>query len=112
MRIPQKKAPPKAAPVSFRLDPATRKRLEEQAAAAGLSPGELARELVIDALTNADLEQLRQEIALLRADLAGQRKDLTTAVEAILVTCADVRHGITKEKAQDWTQHNLGRPAA
>lgn len=112
MRIPKKKAPPKAAPVSFRLDPETRGRLEEQAAAAGLSAGELARELVTDALNNADLEQLRQEIALLRVDLAGHRKDLITAVEAILVTCADARHSITKEQARDWTQHNLGRPAA
>ena len=101
----------KSETISFRLHPTFAKELTEQAIARKQSPGELARHLVVSALsdsgedeTRRELQELREkEIAELRASLKGLRADLAKGLVALLVQIGNV----DVNEAQAWARENL-----
>lgn len=107
-------------PISFRLDIEYRQRLEQQAQPLGLSPGELARQLVIDWLEDTErqrlleeitsarqeVEELRGEIQASRRNIELTRRNLTKATTMILTLCGD-RERATPDRIQAWVKANL-----
>ena len=88
--------------VGFKLDPRTRKRLEDRAARTGKTPGELARELVIGALSGEE-EPLKVKVAALELEVKHLRRGLANTAEALLVVSGKV----TKEQAKQWVKDNV-----
>lgn len=85
--------------ISFRLPATFAKELRDQASRAGDSPGEHARRLVTEALTNRhreDLQELRQVVETLRDDVA-------TAVAVLLVKAGKAE----PREAEEWVRKNL-----
>ncbi len=85
--------------VSFRLPATFSKELRDQAARLDESPGEYARRLVMDALTNRH----QQELAELRDTVASLRDDVATAVTALLVNDGKT----SPTEAEEWVRKNL-----
>lgn len=91
--------------ISFKLDSALTKALEERA---GLlkqpSPHLAARQIVIDFLTDAEPIRLREEVAELRNEITRLRTDLATATVALLVQAGKITD---VEEAQQWVARTL-----
>jgi hypothetical protein len=90
-------------PVSFRLDAHYLDRLKEEAAKYGMSPGEFARRLVLDALERSEEQRTADEIVELRREVGHLRVDVALAVTAILVGAGKV----SPEDARAWVKENL-----
>lgn len=82
--------------VGFRLDPHYIRRLSERAAALGLSPGEMARKLVIESLEDTRVEQFKEEVSMLREGLAH-------AFYALLV----MKLGVAEGEAEEFVNANI-----
>lgn len=63
-------------PVGFRLDESCHARLTEAARKQGTSPGDLARSLVTAALDGDGGTEILSELAALRTDVEGLRRDV------------------------------------
>ena len=69
--------------IGFRLEPAYKKRLDEEARRLGVAPGTLARRLVVEALDDRDrgilrlaIDRLEKELASLQGEVAAGRQDV------------------------------------
>lgn len=119
-------------PVSFRLDESYGQRLREEAERYGMSTGEYARRLVLDALEDTERHQLREairelreqsarttqetaqlreqsvrtasEVTQLRKDVARLREGLGKGVAALFVL---VDEDMTKDQARTWVKNNI-----
>jgi hypothetical protein len=90
--------------ISFRLDPASSRRLAERAAQLGVSPHELARHYVVELLqAPEERTALRTAFEELHQNLHQFRSDFAFAVEALLTSAGQV----PKEEAQTWVQKSL-----
>lgn len=89
--------------VSFRVSPELSKRLEAEAARCGMSRGEHARRLLIEALDDTERERVRVEIAELREAVGKLREDLATAVAALLAREAPM----PVEQAMAWVKSRM-----
>ena len=101
----------KSQAISFRLSDDKHRRLIGVSAASGLSPGEYARELVMDKLdeaetTRRELDSLRLEVQEVKAHLAAFRSEFALAVEALLVSGSSGKP-ISVEQAKRWVGERL-----
>lgn len=93
--------------VGFRLDDEHRVLLGGRALKAGVSPHELARQFVVEALNDrAQLPAVQQAIVALGAQVEQLRADLALAVEALLVGAGSAK----SEEASEWVRNNLSPP--
>ena len=96
---------PASESVSFRVSPELSKRLEAEATKHGMSRGEYARRLMIDALEDTEREHLRHELAELRGEVGKLREDVATAVMALLTRAGPV----SVEEAKAWVKSRFFR---
>lgn len=97
--------PPKSDSVTFRLPEDLHKDLVASAEKHGTSHHKRARDLVIAGLQDANIEELRQEMAEVRNNLERLREDLATAVASLLVNAGKV----DRKQAEEWTRKTLLR---
>lgn len=105
---PDGKARRQPTPVtSFRLDPDELELLAERAAHLGVSPHELARHYVVEALVaSEELAAVGAAVNALLYQMQGLRQDLAFSVEALLASAGEVND----EQARGWVAANLNRP--
>jgi predicted transcriptional regulator len=90
--------------ISFRLDPELARPLEQQARRLGVSPHELARHLVTEALTATEqLAALGAAVTALHQAMQGLRENLALSVEALLASAGEVE----AREARAWVEANL-----
>lgn len=101
---------PKSQHLTFRLPAEDARLLAARARAVGLSPGGLARLLVLQALTDSHTAELaeevgrqRQELSALRDEMRDWRRQFAQAVEALLVDGGKAE----PDEAADWVRDNL-----
>jgi len=93
----------KARTVGFQLEDGYHRRLEREGKDFKMSAGQYARQLVIDALDDANRERLEKRMVMLETEVSELRSDLATAVEALLIVAGNY----PKEKAKEWVDRNL-----
>ena len=94
----------KARTVGFRLGESHRAELESRARKSGSTPGELARQFVVETLEgDQEVERLRMKVSAVESELGNLRKDLSVSVQALLVATGRV----TAEQAREWVKQNL-----
>jgi hypothetical protein len=92
--------------IAFRLDPHHGERLRARAERCRQSPGDLARALVRDALEQAeDGAPLGERVDRLAHEVGELRRDLHTALRALLVTAGQV----PVPDVEAWAEENLGK---
>ena len=101
----------KSQAISFRLSDDKHRRLVGLSAASGMSPGEYARELVMEKLdadetTRRELDMLRAEFRTMTGDITMFRSEFALAVEALLVSGSGGKP-ITAEQARRWVDERL-----
>ena len=97
---------PTAPVVSFRLKPDEVRLLAERAERLGVSPNELARYHVIEALFSAvHLAELGAALSAVHEQSQGLRQELALSVEALLASAGEVN----EKQAKSWVQTNLNR---
>ena len=89
--------------VGFQLEDGYHRRLEKEGEEFKMSAGQYARQLVIDALEDANRERLERRMVMLETEVSELRSDLATSVEALLIVAGDY----PKEKAKEWVDRNL-----
>ncbi len=89
--------------VGFQLDEEYLKRLEDEAAKVGMSAGQYARRLVMDALDDTERKVIKEEISELNEKVEDLRLCLADSTELILVATKN----ITKERAREWVDENI-----
>ena len=103
-----RRARPSSSPViSFRLEPEHASLLSERAARLGVSPHEMARHYVSEALVAS--EEMAALAAAVNAglyQLQEMRQDLALSVKALLVSAGRVG----KAQAHTWVEETLNRP--
>ncbi|MDX2201044.1 MAG: hypothetical protein SF069_18985 [Phycisphaerae bacterium] len=92
-------------PISFRLPAPYAKELMQRAADQGESVGEHARRIVIDSLTDAATQELREELGELRKLVTAVREDFATAVVALLTQ----KSPYSREDAEAWVKKTFFR---
>lgn len=92
-------------PISFRLPSSYAKDLAKRAETHGDSVGEQARRIVVDALTDTERHQLRDEVQELRTLVETLREDFATAVAVLLSR----REPYTRDEAEAWVKKTLLR---
>lgn len=100
----------KNAPISFRLDLNSKRRLQNRADLNGLKVSELVRQLVFDALNedlvDTEIGQMKMKISSTEQTIKGLRNDVYTAVQALLVVHSKSQ-SVTPEQASNWVKKNL-----
>jgi hypothetical protein len=90
---------PSSKTIGFRLDPDAHRILMDRATRLGISPHELARDYVFEALTDQENRAAaRVDLAQILGLARKLRGDVATAAEAMLVACG----GYTPERAREW----------
>lgn len=90
----------------FRLDSGNRGKLEARAKKTGVTPSELAREIIVESLNDEkELDRLRLKVSAVEGELSELRKDFSVAIEALLAASGKV----TPEQAKEWVRLNLKR---
>lgn len=89
--------------MSFRLDEQYLERLKREAARYGMSAGDYARRLVLDALEDSARRKVEDDLREVKREIAELRTDLATSVLALLVGAGEVEQG----EAREWVQANL-----
>ena len=84
--------------ISFRLQPKNFSKLKEQAHPFGLSPGEYARSLVLDALCYKEELNLKDDIQSLQSKLQSLRQALANGVQALMA----LSEKMPKEEVESW----------
>ena len=103
--------------IGFRLPAAESAALLERASKAGLSPGDLARQFVVDRLTertDAQIEELRKRLLQIEGGMHDLRESLATSVHAILATIQELHpHSSqqTPQEIEEWVNRNLRPPS-
>ena len=92
-------------PVSFRLDESQFAQFASQASLLGVSPGGLARDLVIEHLSAKQKESV--SITQIAKLVQAVRSDLATATGAILAFSAQGQH--PPDEISAWVRNNLNR---
>jgi hypothetical protein len=96
--------------VTFRLPAEHARDLVRKARARGVSPGTLARAVVLDRLegkddeTREELQELRAQVGELTEGLSRLRAEFALAVETLLSFAGKV----SRDKARAWAQDHLG----
>lgn len=91
---------------SFRLEPDEAELLSERAARLGVSPHELARHYVVEALVaSEELAAIGTAVNALLQEMHGLRQDLTLSVEALLASAGEV----SEKQAHAWVGASLNR---
>lgn len=90
-------------PLSFRLPANLKKVLAERAAELGLSPGEFARKLVVESLTNEFQTKVFAELARVLRTAQAARDDIETATLGVMITAGNQ----PIEVAEAWLKANL-----
>lgn len=90
-------------PVSFRLDEQYLDRLKKESSKYGMSAGDYARRVVLDALEDTEQRKVQDELRDVKRELAELRDDIATAVFALLVGAGKIEKG----EARDWVSANL-----
>ena len=91
---------------SFRLEPDEAELLSERAARLGVSPHELARHYVVEALVaSEELAAIGTAVNALLQEMHGLRQDLALSVEALLASAGEV----SEKQARAWVQASLNR---
>jgi len=97
----------KFSPLTVRLTLEDRKTLDQKASRLGVTPTELARRLLSNALDEEnELAQIRMRVSALETTVSSLREDLAVAVQALLITkgAAPIT---TSEQAEAWVTANL-----
>jgi hypothetical protein len=96
--------------LTFRLPAPLARLLVERGRTLDLSPGQLSRLFVVQALTDSHTAQLTEEVANLQREVAGLREQtraleerILLAVEALLVDAGQVE----PDEAAEWVRTNL-----
>lgn len=89
--------------ISFRLPPTFYNQLVKDAEKRNLSPHELARQVVINFLTDASADEERQHFLDLKKSLEILREDFATATAAILAFGGKW----SPEEAKAWAKETL-----
>jgi hypothetical protein len=92
-------------PVGFRLTRHHAELLGRRATELHTTPGALARQFVIEGLTDAGRDRVADEVRELRALVAGLRRDLATATVALLADAGKA----SAEEAEEFVRANLGK---
>jgi len=90
-------------PISFRLDEHYIERLKKEADRYGMSPGDYARRLVLDALENVEEKRVEDSLQAIKREIGELRTDFATSVLALLIGAGQLDH----EDAKDWVRENL-----
>lgn len=101
------KAKRQSSPItSFRLEPDEAELLSERAARLGVSPHELARHYVVEALVaSEELAAVGAAVNTLLYEMQELRQDLALSVEALLASAGKVNG----KQAHGWVEANLNR---
>lgn len=101
------KAKRQSSPItSFRLEPDEAELLSERAARLGVSPHELARHYVVEALVaSEELAAIGAAANTLLYEMQGLRQDFALSVEALLASAGE----ISEKQAHGWVEANLNR---
>lgn len=91
-------------PIAFRLGHAQERRLKEVAAGAGRTPGEYARDLVLEKLD--EQETLARQVRHLDNRLASFQSDFAAAVEVILAVVA-AKKDLRPEQVKRWVDEHI-----
>jgi len=106
-RHPGKANRPSSPITSFRLEPDEAELLSERAARLGVSPHELARHYVVEALVaSEELAAIGTAVNALLQEMHGLRQDLALSVEALLASAGEV----SEKQAHTWVEASLNRP--
>lgn len=90
--------------LGFRIDGPNRERLEARARKVGVTPGELAREIIVESLgEDREIDRLRLKVSKVEEQVIDLRRDLSVAVQALLAASGRV----TPEQAQEWVRLNM-----
>jgi len=93
--------------LSIKVDAATRDRLEEAAKTAGTSLSDFARRVLREAVSEtSEIRALTQRASGVEYEVMQMRRDLASAVEAILVTVASSEK-VTPEQAKAFVDEVL-----
>ena len=94
-----------AKPITFRLDSEFNEVLAERATQLGVSPHELARSYVREALTSqVAMEELFKAIVAMRDEQLHLRQAFGRSVETLMVSAGRV----SVSEAQNWTKQTFG----
>lgn len=91
-------------PISFRLSDDKLRMLRGMAAASGSSPGDLAREIVLERLDEQEIT--RRELDSLRAEFRNFQKDFAAAIEGLLVA-SSCGKPVSAEQARRWVDERI-----
>jgi len=91
--------------ISFRLPDVYMAELVTRAQKQRVSPGEFARQVLIEYLDDEKREQMEAELGALKAEIAFFRTDFATAVEALLVLAG--AGSVKPLEAQHWVEERL-----
>jgi predicted DNA-binding protein len=97
--------------IAFRISADKDRRLNQLAAAASQTPGEFAREALLEKLdegqtTARTIERMQQRQDQLTVELAAFREDFATAIETLLVVIASPQK-LTADQAKKWVNLRL-----
>lgn len=97
--------------IAFRISADKDRRLNQLAAAASQTPGEFAREALLEKLdegqtTNKTIAEMQRREDALSAEVAAFRDDFATAIETLLVVMASPQK-LTAEQAKKWVNLRL-----
>ena len=90
--------------IAFRLRNAQERRLKEIAAGAGRTPGEYARDLVLEKFD--EQETLARQVRRLDSHLASFQTDFAAAVEVILAVIA-AKKDLRPEQVKRWVDEHI-----
>jgi hypothetical protein len=90
--------------LSYRLKQSTYQQLQAIAKARGLSPGGLAKEALLERLSQ--IQEASKGVEALRSEVSTLRKELALATRAIMTVIAVP---VTPEQAEEWVRKNLNR---
>jgi predicted DNA-binding protein len=96
--------------IAFRISADKDRRLNQLAAAASQTPGEFAREALLEKLdegqtTARTIERMQQRQDQLTVELAAFREDFATAIETLLVVASPQK--LTADQAKKWVNLRL-----
>ncbi len=90
--------------IAFRQSNAQERRLKEIAAGAGRTPGEYARDLVLEKFD--EQETLARQVRRLDSHLASFQTDFAAAVEVILAVIA-AKKDLRPEQVKRWVDEHI-----
>ena len=97
----------KSRPISVRLDPDNRERVDKKAANLGMRVSDYARKVMLSSLDEeSELAKLQMRLTALEDTVSGLREDLAVAVKALLVTSGSDAM-VSPEQAETWVNSNM-----